>query len=628
MTSTEFVSWNGLRVPPEVEAVLTRSPEVLIPDSREQLLGLSLGHPDADRFEVAYQIPGRGRVVEAEVVRCRNGVGVNYPDPYMRRRDPDSLVVTDDGPTDKPRFHERFEGSFEEWRAQMFDWLGQQSLIALPFMAGGTSYGYHALLIAPRNAAFFAVSVADLQTMIPRAKVPADFLPRATVYLVPTFRLSHCQGRQVVLHNRSLNLHEIYSTNLYPGPSAKKGIYGVLLNIGRQEGWITAHGSTVRVVTPYDMMVTIMHEGASGGGKSEMLEYAHRQPDGRLLMGENLVTGEKRLISLPRGCELCPVTDDMALCHTKIQNDSGKLVVTDAEAAWFLRINHISVYGADPQLERLTAKPAEPLVFLNLYAVPNATCLIWEHTEDKPGKPCSNPRVIVPRRLVPNVVTEPVEVDVRSFGVRMPPCTSQRPTYGIAGMLHVLPPALAWIWRLVAPRGYDNPSITESDALSSEGVGSYWPFATGRRVDHANLILRQILDTPKTRYTLCPNQHVGAWKVGFMAQWISREYLARRGGANFRPDLLVPARCSLFGYALRQMLVEGTPISQWFLQVESQPEVGKEAYDRGAAIMHEFFSRELKPYLEETDLDPLGRRIIECCLQSGAVDDYLRLIPQ
>ena len=68
----------------------------------------------------------------------------------------------------------------------------------------------------------------------------------------------------------------------------------------------------------------------------------------------------------------------------------------------------------------------------------------------------------------------------------------EEPSYGIVGMLHILPPALAWLWRLVAPRGHDNPSIIDSKGLQSEGVGSYWPFATGRRVTHANLLLDQI----------------------------------------------------------------------------------------------------------------------------------------
>ncbi len=82
--------------------------------------------------------------------------------------------------------------------------------------------------------------------------------------------------------------------------------------------------------------------------------------------------------------------------------------------------------------------------------------------------------------------------------------------------IHPTPSALAWLWPLVAPRGHANPSIVEKEGMGSEGVGSYWPFATGRPVIQANLILQQILTTPKVRYTLCPNQYIGAWEVGFM----------------------------------------------------------------------------------------------------------------
>ncbi|NMC21263.1 MAG: DUF4914 family protein, partial [Thermogutta sp.] len=271
--------------------------------------------------------------------------------------------------------------------------------------------------------------------------------------------------------------------------------------------------------------------------------------------------------------------------------------------------------------------PGANLVFLNIHAVPKATCLIWEHTEDEPGKPCPNPRVILPRRLVPHVVNDPVAVDVRSFGVRTPPCTRERPSYGILGMMHVLPPALAWLWRLVAPRGYANPSITDSAGLQSEGIGSYWPFATGCRVDQANLLLRQIVETPGTRFVLIPNQHIGAWKVGFMPQWLVREYLARRGGARFRPEQIRPARCPLLGYALSFMQVEGTQIPSWFLEVDAQPEVGPEAYDQGAAMLHAFFVEHLREILESPGLDPVGRRIIRCCLENGTVRDYEQFIP-
>jgi hypothetical protein len=212
--------------------------------------------------------------------------------------------------------------------------------------------------------------------------------------------------------------------------------------------------------------------------------------------------------------------------------NSGELIIQDAEEAWFVRVDHIKHYGTDPHLEALTVQPDEPLLFISIDARPNSTSLIWEHTQDAPGVPCPNPRVVLPRRLMPGVVNGSVKVMVRNFGIRTPPCTAERPTYGIVGYLHFLPPALAWIWRLVAPRGHANPSITDTIGITSEGVGSYWPFAAGCMVDHANLLLRQMRATPKVRYTLTPNQHVGCWQVSFMPQWIAREYLGRRGSAE------------------------------------------------------------------------------------------------
>ncbi len=88
-----------------------------------------------------------------------------------------------------------------------------------------------------------------LQGIIPYDALPAGFGPRAIVYVVPPFRHTHFGGKQVVVHNRQPHLHEMFSFNLYPGPSAKKGIYGVLIALGEQQGWVTAHCSTVQVVT-------------------------------------------------------------------------------------------------------------------------------------------------------------------------------------------------------------------------------------------------------------------------------------------------------------------------------------------------------------------------------------------
>jgi len=619
-------NWKSLNLPADARTLLARAPEVLWVQSREELIDLACGGPGLEKFNVRYDVPEKGPVLEATVARVRNGIVVNYAEPYMRRRDPDCMFIADDQPTDKTRFKQRFGYDFQTLRRETLDWLATQRLIAFGFVAGRRGMGADALAVIPANAGFFAFALSQLQGICAGRELEQGFSPAAVIYVAPPFRHTHFNGKQVVVHNRVDELHEMFAYNLYPGPSAKKGVYGVLLNRGEREGWITAHCSTVQVITPYDNVVTMMHEGASGGGKSEMLEQVHREPDGRLLLGRNIITGEKRYLSIPRTCELQPVTDDMALCHPSIQDGSGYLRVTDAESGWFVRVNHIREYGTDPYLEKLTAQPPQPLTFLSIDAVPNSRALIWEHIEDAPGQPCPNPRVILPRSIVPGVVDEPVTVDIRSFGVRTPPCTRTKPTYGILGLFHVLPPALAWLWRLVAPRGFANPSIVEQAGMSSEGVGSYWPFATGRRVAHANLLLKQIIETRKVRYILCPNQYVGAWETGFMPQWIAREYLARRGHAKFRSDQIQPARCTLLGYAMNSLTVEGTALAKWFLQVNTQPEVGDEAYDSGAAILYDFFERELKPYLEG-DLDPLGRRIIECCLNRGDVEAYERLLP-
>jgi hypothetical protein len=631
--------WPNLDLPAQVVEIMEGAKSIWVPNNREDLfnwsLGREVGHTDwslANRqdtgiFNVRYEVTGKGLVDEVVVMKARNGLNVNYVDTYMRRRDPNAMVIGDALPTDQPTYKKRFKTDFAPVRLATFDWLKSQDLIVMPFYAGPESFGFYSLLLCPKNAGFFAASLADLQGMIPGNQLPADFkIKGGLVYVAPPFRHTHFGGKQVVVHNRMQDAHEVFSYNLYPGPSAKKGIYSVLINLGEKQGWVTNHCSAVQVVTPYDIIVTIMHEGASGGGKSEMLEHIHRQDDGRLLLGTNTLTSEKRYLTLPLSCQLHPMMDDMGAAHPSINQGQTRLNLMDAEKGWFMRVDHITQYGTDPHLERLTISPKEPLIFLNHHNIPGGLALIWEHIEDAPGKPCPNPRVIIPRRLMPDTLEGSVEINVRSFGVRCPPCTMQKPTYGIMGLFHILPPALSWLWRLVAPRGYANPSIVDSKGtMESEGVGSYWAFCTGRRVDQANLLLKQIISTPETRHVLIPHQHIGAWKVGYMSEWITREYLARRGGARFRPDQLMNSRCALLGRTLWHMQIEGSLVPRWFLQVETQPEVGEEAYDAGAKELTEFFHRELKQFLTP-DMDPLGRKIIECCLRGGDLDEYDSLI--
>jgi hypothetical protein len=633
--------WPELDLPPHVREVLSAAPLIQAPETRLQLMDWALGRSsgetdwtlgnrdDHGQYEAVFQTPGLGRITEAIITKARNGLAINFPEPPMRRRDPDAMLIGDQLPTDKPTYADRFGEPFDQTRQQTLDWLKTQELVVMPFYAGTDELGYGSLLIVSRQAAFFAAALADLQGMIPRSRVPADFrITGGVLFVAPPFRHTHFGGRQVVVHDRTATHQEVFAYNLYPGPSAKKGVYSMLLDIGEREGWTTNHCSAVAVVTPYENQLILMHEGASGGGKSEMTEHIHRMEDGRLLIGRNLITKEERTLNLPEACHLRPIADDMACAHPRYQRPHGRLTVADAENAWFVRVDHIHSYGTAPNLERLCIDPPEPLIFLNHYIVPGGTCLTWEHIEDSPGKPCPNPRVILPRRMIEDIALGPQAVDVRSFGVRCPPTHRDSQLYGILAMMHVLSPALAWLWRLVAPRGHANPSIQTQKGkdMQSEGVGSYWAFATGRRVDQANLLLRQILATPETRYVLIPNQHIGAWKVGFMAEWIAREYLARRGSARFAREQVDEAICPLLGYIPNQLKVEGSMIPRVFLRVEEQLQGGRDVYDEGARQWREFFARELNQFLVP-DLDPLGRRIIDASLDGAHQEDYRKLIP-
>jgi len=626
---TEAIVNNGIKklnLPDYANEILENCKNLIIPRTKKELYDLSFGSAGNDNFLVSYEVEGKGDVCEATVTRCKNSVAVNFFEDYMRRRDPDCLLVSDDQDTDKPRYRDVWHKDFEPLRKDTFEWLKGQDLIAMPFKAGDGEYGYDALLIAPQNAAFFAFSLANMQELQSFDELSEDFCAKGIVFLAPPFRHTHFNGKQIVVHNRLENIHEIFAYNLYPGPSAKKGIYGMLLNIGEREGWVTAHASVVKVITPYDNEIVIMHEGASGSGKSEMLEDIHREPDGRIVLSRNIITSEKSYIKIDESCELRPVTDDMALCHPKIQNDSGKLVVKDAECGWFLRVDNIKNYGTDPKLEKIFTQPSEPLVFFNIQGVARATSLVWEHTLNSDGTPCSNPRVILPRHMVPKIINDPIEVDVRSFGVRTPPCTKANPSYGIVGMFQILPPALAWLWRLAAPRGYKNPSITDYKGLVSEGIGTYWPFATGKKARQANLLLDQIAHSTNTRYLLLPNQHIGAFEVGFMPQWIAREYIARRGSARIKQEHLIESRCPLLGFTLDSLKLDGQYMRKEFLQPELQKDVGLEVYDQGAEMLLAFFRSEIGKYSID-ELDPLGRKIVEAFLNNASLQDYISLLP-
>jgi hypothetical protein len=128
------------------------------------------------------------------------------------------------------------------------------------------------------------------------------------------------------------------------------------------------------------------------------------------------------------------------------------------------------------------------------------------------------------------------------------------------------------------------------------------------------------------RYTLVPNQHIGAWHVGFKPQLLMREYLTRRGNAKLRSDQYQQALCPLLGFELNYLTIEGSKIPSRFLKVYKQIEVETSGYDAGAEILYDFFKSQLPKYLKP-ELSATGTKIIKACLSEATVDDYLSIIP-
>jgi hypothetical protein len=105
-----------------------------------------------------------------------------------------------------------------------------------------------------------------------------------------------------------------------------------------------------------------------------------------------------------------------------------------------------------------------------------------------------------------------------------------------------------------------------------------------------------------------------------------REYLARRGSASFKQEHLTPARLPLLGYCLENLKIDGQFIRKAFLRPETQAEVGLDGYDKGAMQLVDFVKRELVKY-DVPELDPLGRKIIECCFNDASLQDNIDIIP-
>ena len=106
--------FNRFELAPEVAEALKKCKCIAYAETKEELQEMAYGPTHTSRYDVVYPIEGLGTVKEAEVVRCKNGCVVNFMEDYMRRRDPNSMAIGDELPTDKPRFKDRFGYEFSK----------------------------------------------------------------------------------------------------------------------------------------------------------------------------------------------------------------------------------------------------------------------------------------------------------------------------------------------------------------------------------------------------------------------------------------------------------------------------------------------------------------------------------
>src|ERR1035437_9088500 len=107
-------------MPAAVREAIAASPRVVVPATRAELYQFALGPEGGPVFSVDYEANGE-TVTEATVTGCRNGIAVNYPENYMRRRDPRCMLIADERPTNKARYLDRFGEAFGRVKQETLD---------------------------------------------------------------------------------------------------------------------------------------------------------------------------------------------------------------------------------------------------------------------------------------------------------------------------------------------------------------------------------------------------------------------------------------------------------------------------------------------------------------------------
>lgn len=67
---------------PELEDVIEECKGIFIPTTKSELYEMVFGTGRSGKYDVVYDVPGKGEITEATVVRAKNGVCVNYAEDY------------------------------------------------------------------------------------------------------------------------------------------------------------------------------------------------------------------------------------------------------------------------------------------------------------------------------------------------------------------------------------------------------------------------------------------------------------------------------------------------------------------------------------------------------------------
>ena len=178
-----------IEIPENMRELLKECKSLTVFDTTEESAEAATGGKNNISFDVKYDVPGKGEYVEAVVHKVKNGISANYTDTYMRRRDPNTMVIGDDKPTGKTRFQDRFGYPFADVQKETFEWMKKQDLALFFYFAGRDNMGIGGLAIAPANAAFFCMGLSMLQKTISTKDLDKNFKVESVIVVTQAFHL-------------------------------------------------------------------------------------------------------------------------------------------------------------------------------------------------------------------------------------------------------------------------------------------------------------------------------------------------------------------------------------------------------------------------------------------------------